>query len=265
MPAFSIYHRQPTDDAVRDTQIPDREPLRRVRPEADAGTSLVDTRRSGGVPASNGHGHLGGPRSDRELAPTGESPISLEGSGPAVDLARAEGAVADLLDALGVDNRSEQLAGTPERVARAYVELLTAEPFQATTFPNDEGYDELVVARAIPFSSLCEHHLLPFSGVAHVGYLPADRLIGLSKLARVVTYFSRRLQVQERLTTQVADWLTTALRPKGVGVVVEADHACMRVRGVRAAGSSTLTSALAGLVRDDERTRAEFFALVGRP
>lgn len=179
-----------------------------------------------------------------------------------VDLARAAQAIADLLDALGVDARSEHLARTPDRVARAYAEMLTPEPFEATTFPNDEGYDEMVVARAIPFSSLCEHHLLPFSGVAHVGYLPADRLIGLSKLARVVTYFSRRLQVQERLTTQVAGWLSEKLRPKGVGVAIEADHACMSVRGVRAAGSRTVTSALAGLVRDDERTRAEFFALV---
>lgn len=182
---------------------------------------------------------------------------------PGVDLARATHAVADLLDALGVDASSEHLVRTPERVARAYAEMLTPEPFEATTFPNDEGYDEMVVARAIPFTSLCEHHLLPFSGVAHVGYLPADRLIGLSKLARVVTFFSRRLQVQERLTVQVADWISQNLRPKGVGVALEADHACMTVRGVRANGSRTVTSALAGSVRDDERTRAEFFTLVG--
>ncbi len=140
-------------------------------------------------------------------------------------------------------------------------EMLTPEPFEITTFPNSEGYDELVVARSIPFSSLCEHHLLPFSGLAHVGYLPAERLVGLSKLARVVSHFSRRLQVQERLTTQVADWLSGELRPKGVGVVLEAEHACMSLRGVRAGGSRTMTSALRGLVRDDERTRAEFFAL----
>jgi GTP cyclohydrolase I len=180
-----------------------------------------------------------------------------------VDLARAAQAVADLLDALGVDRRTESLVETPARVARAYAELLTPEPFEATTFPNDEGYDELVVARAIPFSSLCEHHLLPFSGVAHVGYLPGARLLGLSKLARVVTHYSRRLQVQERLTTQVADWLVAELRPKGVGVVLEAEHACMSLRGVRATGARTVTSALAGLVRDEARTRAEFFALVG--
>ena len=180
-----------------------------------------------------------------------------------LDLRKAARAVTDLLDALGVDRAAQSLAETPTRVARAYAELLTPEPFEATTFPNDEGYDELVVVRAIPFSSLCEHHLLPFAGVAHVGYLPGDRLLGLSKLARVVTHFSRRLQVQERLTTQVADWLVDTLHPKGAGVVLEAEHACMSLRGVRASGSVTLTSALVGLVRDDERTRAEFFSLVG--
>jgi GTP cyclohydrolase I len=182
-----------------------------------------------------------------------------------IDLAAAARAVSDLLDALGLVHDGEGLADTPARVARAYAELLTPEPFEPTTFPNDEGYDELVVARSIPFSSLCEHHLLPFVGVAHVGYLPGERLLGLSKLARVVTHFSRRLQVQERLTTQVTNWLVETLHPKGVGVVLQAEHACMSVRGVRAAGSMTLTSALAGLVRDDERTRAEFFSLVGRP
>ncbi|HVC71140.1 MAG TPA: GTP cyclohydrolase I FolE [Acidimicrobiales bacterium] len=184
-------------------------------------------------------------------------------SASTVDLVRATRAVAELLDSLGVDRCSESLVDTPSRVARAYAELLTPEPFDATTFPNDDGYDELVVARSIPFSSLCEHHLLPFSGVAHVGYLPGARLLGLSKLARVVRHYSRRLQVQERLTTQVANWVVTELHPKGVGVVLEAEHACMSLRGVRANGARTVTSALAGLVRDDERTRAEFFALVG--
>jgi GTP cyclohydrolase I len=180
-----------------------------------------------------------------------------------IDLARATAAVADFLNALGVDRNSESLAGTPARVARAYAEMLTPDDFAATTFPNDEGYDELVVVRDIPFSSLCEHHLLPFSGVAHVAYLPGARLLGLSKLARVVTHFARRLQVQERLTTQVADWLMSELQPKGVGVVLEAEHACMAQRGVRATGTRTVTSALSGLVRDDERTRAEFLGFVG--
>ena len=189
--------------------------------------------------------------------------ISGDSSG-GIDLDRATRAVADLLDALGVNRESESLANTPARVARAYSELLTPVPFEATTFPNEEGYDQLVLARDIPFSSLCEHHLLPFTGVAHVGYLPGKRLLGLSKLARVVTHFSRRLQVQERLTKQVADWLVAELNPKGVGVVLEAEHACMSTRGVRAAGAQTVTSALAGLVRDDQRTRSEFMALVGR-
>ena len=180
-----------------------------------------------------------------------------------IDLAKAERAVADLLDALGVDRSADGLASTPGRVARAYGELLTPRPFRATTFANDEGYDELVVARAIPFSSLCEHHLLPFTGWAHVGYLPDARLLGLSKLARVVDHFARRLQVQERLTAQVANFIATALQPKGVGVVIEAEHLCMSLRGVRSSGTRTVTSALKGLVRDDPRTRAEFLALAG--
>lgn len=180
-----------------------------------------------------------------------------------VDVRRATAAVADLLDALGVEWDESHLADTPARVARALAEALTPDPFEITTFSNDQGYDELVVATAIPFTSLCEHHLLPFSGVAHVGYLPADRLVGLSKLARVVTYFSRRLQVQERLTTDVADWLCERLNPKGVGVVLEAEHSCMTLRGARATGARTVTSALRGTVREDERTRAEFLSLAG--
>jgi GTP cyclohydrolase I len=180
-----------------------------------------------------------------------------------VDLDKATRAVADLLDALGVDRTADGLAATPARVARAYAEMLSPEPFNVTTFANDEGYDELVVATAIPFASLCEHHLLPFSGCAYVGYLPDERLLGLSKLARVVDHFSRRLQVQERLTAQVANFIAETVQPKGVGVVLEADHLCMSLRGVRASGSRTVTSALKGLVRDDPRTRSEFLALAG--
>ena len=142
-----------------------------------------------------------------------------------------------------------------------FSELLSPAPFNLTTFPNDGDYDELVVARGIPFHSLCEHHLLPFVGVAHVAYLPGDRILGLSKLARVVEYYARSLQVQERLTTQVADWLERELQPKGVGVVIEAEHLCMSLRGVQKQGASTVTSALRGLVRDDPRTRQEFLAL----
>jgi GTP cyclohydrolase IA len=180
-----------------------------------------------------------------------------------VDLDRAERAVADLLDALGQDPSSAGLLDTPRRVAASYAELLTPPPFTPTTFPNDEGYDELVLARAIPFSSLCQHHLLPFTGLAYVGYLPADRILGLSKLARVVELFARRLQLQERLTTQVADWLQAKLAPKGVGVVLEAEHQCMSLRGVRAAGVRTVTSALHGRLRTDPRSRQEFLALTG--
>jgi GTP cyclohydrolase I len=189
--------------------------------------------------------------------------LRLVAEHPPVDLARAERAVAEFLDSMGVDLSAEGRAATPQRVARAFAELLTPQPFEVTTFPNEEGYDELVVSREIPFQSVCEHHLLPFAGVAHVGYLPGERILGLSKLARIVEHFSRRLQVQERLTTQVAAWLHETLAPKGVGVVIEAEHACMSLRGVRAGGSRTLTSAWHGLVRDDARTRAEFLAFVG--
>jgi GTP cyclohydrolase I len=181
-----------------------------------------------------------------------------------IDLEAAEGAAADLLVALGVDLDDESLCETPSRVARMYAELLTPLPFNATTFPNDGGYDELVVATHIPFHSLCEHHMLPFTGVAHVGYLPGDRIIGLSKLARVVDHFARGLQVQERLTTQVAAWLDEELAPKGVGVVLEAEHLCMSLRGVQKPGARTVTSALHGVVRDDPRTRQEFLAFTAR-
>ena len=175
-----------------------------------------------------------------------------------------ERAARDLLCALGADVDAEALEETPRRVADAFVELLTPQPFRATSFPNDEGYDELIVARSIPFHSLCMHHLLPFQGVAHVGYLPGERIIGLSKLGRVVESFSRDLQIQERLTTQIADWLERELEPKGVGVVLEAEHMCMSLRGVQKLGAMTVTSALRGQVRDDARTRQEFLALTKR-
>jgi GTP cyclohydrolase I len=187
----------------------------------------------------------------------------LDDAAGAVDLPAAERAARDLLGALGVDLAGESLRDTPRRMARMYAELLTPAPFNPTTFPNDAGYDELVVVAGIPFHSLCEHHLLPFSGVAHVGYLPGERIIGLSKLARVVELFARSLQVQERLTTQVAAWLVRHLEPKGVGVVLEAEHLCMSLRGVQKAGARTVTSTLHGLVRDDPRTRQEFLSLTG--
>jgi len=179
----------------------------------------------------------------------------------AVDLAAAERAAGEFLRALGVSTEDENLAATPGRMARAYAELFSSPEFDLTTFPNDEGYDELVLARSIPLRSVCEHHLLPFVGVAHVGYLPRERILGLSKLARVVGHFAARPQVQERLTKQVAGWLQENLDPAGVGVVIEAEHTCMTVRGVRAAGSTTVTSALLGTLREDARSRQEFFAL----
>jgi GTP cyclohydrolase IA len=180
-----------------------------------------------------------------------------------VDLVAAERAAGDLLRALGVNTESESLRGTPGRMARAYAELFSPRPFDLTTFPNDEGYDELVMARGIPLRSVCEHHLLPFVGTVHIGYLPAERILGLSKLARVAEHFAYRPQVQERLTKQIADWLAAQLDPKGVGVVVEAEHTCMTLRGVQATGSRTVTSTLLGALREDPRSRAEFFALTG--
>lgn len=180
-----------------------------------------------------------------------------------IDVQGASEAVRNLLIALGSDPDDERLAETPLRVAETYQELLTPRPFNATTFPNDEGYDEFVLARRIPFRSLCQHHLLPFHGVAHVGYIPGDRIVGLSKLARVVEHYACWLQLQERLTHQVADWLEQTLQPRGVAVALEAEHTCMTLRGVRAEGSRTVTSALRGLPRVDASSRAEFFTLAG--
>jgi GTP cyclohydrolase IA len=179
-----------------------------------------------------------------------------------VDLVAAEHAAAAFLVALGVDLDSESLAATPARMARAYTEMFSPRPFDLTTFPNDAGYKELIIARSIPVQSVCEHHLLPFVGVAHVGYLPGERILGLSKLARVIDLFARRPQVQERLTQQVADWLQDHVAPRGLGVVVEAAHLCMTVRGVGASGTTTVTSALHGQLRHDAASRAEFFSLI---
>ncbi|NEB11742.1 GTP cyclohydrolase I FolE [Streptomyces coelicoflavus] len=179
------------------------------------------------------------------------------------DLEAAERAAREFLAALGIMVDSEGTRETPGRMARGYAELLTARPFRMTTFPNDEGYDELVLARDIPVRSVCQHHMLPFVGKAHVGYLPGTRILGLSKLARVVEHFACRPQVQERLTKQTADWLAEQLRPRGVGVVVEAEHTCMTLRGVQATGSRTVTSTMLGALRDDAASRHEFLALTG--
>ncbi|MCW2812000.1 MAG: cyclohydrolase [Friedmanniella sp.] len=192
------------------------------------------------------------------------TPLRVVHSTAQPDLVAAERAAFTFLMALGVELDPESLAATPGRMARAYAEMFTPRPFDLTTFPNEAGYDELIIARSIPVQSVCEHHLLPFVGVAHVGYLPGDRILGLSKLARVVELFARRPQVQERLTQQVADWLQDNVSPRGVAVVVEAEHLCMSLRGVRAPDTSTVTSALHGHLRDDASARAEFFSLLHR-
>jgi GTP cyclohydrolase I len=176
-----------------------------------------------------------------------------------IDRLRAQRAVTELLLALGRDPLSPDLADTPRRVADAFAEQLDPLDFAPTTFANSEGYDDLVLVREIPFHSLCEHHLLPFQGVAHVGYLPGDRLIGLSKLARAVEYFSHDLQVQERLTRQVADWLERELAPRGVGIVMQAEHTCMTVRGVQARGAMTITSTFTGELKTRTEAREQFF------
>jgi GTP cyclohydrolase IA len=200
-----------------------------------------------------------GDRDQRTVAPATPRRI-VESS--KFDLAAAENAARDLLRAIGADVESPDLRETPRRVAASFAELLTPAEFGATVFRN-EGYDELVLVRDISFQTLCMHHLLPFHGVAHVAYLPGESIIGLSKLARVVEFFARDLQLQERMTVQIADWLEHELAPRGVGVVLNAEHMCMTIRGVRKPGSRTVTSALRGTLRTDARTRQEFFSLVG--
>ena len=186
---------------------------------------------------------------------------------PARDLRAATEAAAALMRALGIDPDDParpDLALTPRRLASAYADLLTPDEFDMTTFDNVEEYDEMVLVRDIPVRSVCEHHLLPFTGRAHVAYLPAERIVGLSKLARVVAHFASRPQTQERLTTQIARSLDDHLRPRGVGVVIEAEHTCMTLRGARAAGAVTTTSSLLGVVKESAASRAVFLALVGR-
>ncbi len=178
-----------------------------------------------------------------------------------VDPLAAEQAAADLLTALGMDLTDDNLVETPRRMAHALMEMTSGADFELTTFPNDDDYDELVLVRDIRVHSLCEHHMLPFVGVAHIGYIPGERIVGLSKLARMVELHARRPQTQERLTKRIADHLRTELDPRGVGVVVEAEHTCMGLRGARTPGALTSTSALFGHLRDDSRTRAEFLAL----
>lgn len=193
------------------------------------------------------------------LAPA--RPVAEE-TAPLPDLDAAAAAARSFLEALGVPCDSPSTLASPRRMAQAFAEMLTPREFELTTFANDEGYDEMVVVHDIPLQSICEHHLLPFTGVAHVGYLPGERLLGLSKFARVVEKFSRRPQVQERLTKQITDWLDYELAPRGVGVVLEASHSCMSLRGPRVAGAVTRTAAVTGAMRSDPATRAEFFAAI---
>ena len=178
-----------------------------------------------------------------------------------VDLEAAERAASDLLAALGLPLDEPGTLETPRRMAHAYAEMLAVPAFDFTTFPNSDGYDEMVLLEGIPVRSVCEHHMLPFVGVAHVGYLPGARIVGLSKLARVVDFYARRAQTQERLTTQVARHLQEHLEPEGVGVVVSAEHTCMTLRGARAPQTRTVTSTLFGQMRDNPATRAEFLSL----
>jgi GTP cyclohydrolase I len=183
--------------------------------------------------------------------------------------AEAEAAVQTLIRWAGDDPAREGLLDTPARVARSYLELFAGyetdpRAYLERTFEEVGGYDQLVILKDIRFVSFCEHHMLPVIGKAHVGYLPKGRVVGISKLARVVNGFARRLQIQEKLTAEIADAIDEVLEPHGVGVVIEAEHSCMTLRGVNTPGSSLTTSALRGAVRDDMRTRMEFMRLTGQ-
>ena len=186
-------------------------------------------------------------------------------SGQTVDLRRAEAAVRELLLALGEDPDREGLAETPRRVAAAYAEMLGGREIDAEALLQvgfDEGHDEMVILRDIPFFSICEHHLIPFRGAAHVAYVPRGRVVGISKLARLVDAVARRPQLQERLTAQIADIMMEALQPDGVAVAVEAEHLCMTMRGIKKPGSQMVTSAMRGTFQTQNETRAEFLVLV---
>ena len=183
------------------------------------------------------------------------------------DEAKIKTAIASIIEAIGEDPNREGLAGTPERVAEMYAELfmgLDMDPREELTVGFEEGHREMVIVRDIPFHSMCEHHILPFYGVVHIGYIPNDtgRVVGASKLARVVEIFAKRLQIQERMTTQIADAIVNGLKPDGVGVIVQAEHLCMIMRGIKKPGSAIITSALRGTFRNKAETRAEFFSLL---
>jgi len=183
----------------------------------------------------------------------------------AIDHDRIARAVSEMLEALGEDPAREGLVATPQRVARMYAEVFSGlrdDPLEVLRTGFEEGYDEMVIARDIPFYSMCEHHLLPFYGVAHIGYVPRGRIVGISKLARVVSCFARRLQIQERLTREIADAIETHLEARGVAVVIRAHHLCMGCRGVRQPESDMITSAMRGVLRSDAIARSEFLRLI---
>ena len=182
-----------------------------------------------------------------------------------IDTKRIEKAVREILIAVGEDVDREGLVDTPARVARMYTELLSGmreDPKKHLKSVFHEEYDEIVLLRDIPFYSLCEHHMLPFIGVAHVAYLPVDKVLGVSKLARIVNCFSSRLQTQERLASQISNFIMKNLKPMGVAVVLEASHSCMTIRGVKKPGSMMVTSSLRGLFRKDPRSRNEVLSLI---
>ncbi len=185
-----------------------------------------------------------------------------------MDKERIENAVREILIAVGEDPNRAGLKETPRRVANMYEEMfagLSQDPKQHLKLFDEKSNDEMVIVRDIPFSSMCEHHLLPFVGKAHIAYIPSNnKIIGLSKLARIVDNFAKRPQVQERLTHDIADFLDESLSPKGVAVIIEAEHMCMSIRGAKASGSKTQTSALRGIIRSDARTRAEALALLDK-
>ena len=192
------------------------------------------------------------------------------GTGGTIDKPRIEAAVREILEAIGEDPERDGLQRTPARVASMYEEIFSGlheNPGQHLTVTFEAQHDEMVMVRDIAVTSLCEHHLVPFSGRAHVAYIPGDdgRITGLSKIARLVDGFARRPQVQERLTTQIADTIDEVLRPKGVLVVIEAEHLCMSMRGVKKAGTLTITSAVRGLFKDNPATRAEAISFIGHP
>ncbi len=182
-----------------------------------------------------------------------------------VDTERIEKAVKEILIAIGEDTNREGLKGTPERVGKMYAELLAGmreDPKDHLRSVFTENYDEIVLLRDIPFYSICEHHLMPFIGSAHVAYLPTGMVLGVSKLARIVDCFARRLQTQERLTYQIADLIMDSLHPQGVAVVLEASHSCTTIRGIKKPGSTMVTSALRGIFKKDPRTRSEVLSLM---